>query len=139
MRALTNTILSFHSHLIPRAFTTALSLAPGDNDDLRVCGVCAPRDCGVGDPWYIRPETTCTARTRIWALFFSLSKPSKPLRRPSYQRLQSPGFGLSCVRSPGQPNRASTSLFERARESRESGRTTTLLLSTSNLMVTSPS
>ena len=53
----TNIVLPFH--VIPRAFTTALSRAPGDNDNdgdrrrLR-----ASRDNGVGDPFYIRSHTT---------------------------------------------------------------------------------
>ena len=55
-RTLTNIILSFH--VIPRAFTTALSRAPGDNDDDDGCRLPAHRDNGVGDPFYIRPHTT---------------------------------------------------------------------------------
>src|SRR5882757_7723443 len=53
---LTNVILSFH--VIPRAFATTLSRAPGDHDyDRRLR---APRDNGVSDAFYIRPRTTRT-------------------------------------------------------------------------------
>ena len=62
---LTNTILPFH--VIPRAFTTALSRDLGDNNDRHLC---APRDSGVGDPWlypttnypHARPSGLCSLR-----------------------------------------------------------------------------
>lgn len=64
-RPLANIILSFH--VIPRAFTTALSRAPGDNDDRR--RLLAPRDSGVSDPYYIRSRTTRTHARLGFVLF----------------------------------------------------------------------
>jgi hypothetical protein len=65
-RTLTDVVLSFH--VIPRAFTTALSRTPGDNDD-DGCRLRAPRDNGVGDPFYIRSHTTRTHAHLGFVLF----------------------------------------------------------------------